>query len=309
MGPIEIKYPIYTLDRKVLLTPGTRLSEALLDDLIARIPEPPPAPQSLLSYANVRNDIHDLFRDPSYHIIFSDERRNTNVMELLGKVALVPPALASLDYFRQNDRYTYRHTLLVMMLSALLAQELLENTAEQQMGTMAGPMHDIGKTCVPLEILLKAQPLNAEEHAYLKHHSVAGYALLAYYLRDPRCLAAKAARDHHERRNGTGYPRGIKLRDPMIEIIMACDVFDALISPRPYRPQSYDTRTALEELTGMADEGALDHDVVRALVSVNRKSHPHYRDCRFSHEKRGTPPPGNLYAVRSGNAHRPDNEE
>ncbi|MGD9332224.1 MAG: HD domain-containing protein [Desulfobacterales bacterium] len=299
MDPIEINYPVYTVDREILLASGTLVSEALLDELIAGAPQPPSAPQPLLSHARVRNDIHDLFGNPSYRIVFSDKRRNERIMELLGKVELVDPVLASLDYFRRNDRYTYRHILLVMMLSALLARELLENTAEQQMGTMAGPMHDIGKTSIPLAILQKKQPLNEAEYRYLKHHAIAGYVLLAYYLRDPRCLAARVARDHHERRNGTGYPRGIALRDPMIEIIMACDVFDALISPRPYRPQSFDTRTALEELTGMAAEGALDRDVVRALVSFNRKSHPHYRDCHFSHEKRGTPPPGNLYAVRA----------
>ena len=299
MEPIEIRYPIYTVDQVELLAPGAVVTEEVIDALIARSPNPVPEPRPLLDFESTRTDIQDLFSDPSYHIIFSDRDRNRKILDLLEKVQLIPAVLASLDYFRVLDRYTYRHILLVMMVSALLAQELLDESSEQVVEAMTGPMHDIGKICVPLDILQKASPLNEGERRYLEHHTVAGYVLLAYYLRDPRGLAAIVARDHHERRDGTGYPRGIELQDPMVEIIVACDVFDALISERPYRPQSFDTRTALELIVGMAEKGALDGKVVRALVGFNRKSHPHYTDCELSRERRGSPPPNNLYNLRS----------
>ena len=298
MEPVEVVYPIYTVDQKELIAPGTMLTEALMAQLIERSPAPNAAPMPLLSFATTRADIQNLFHDPSYRIIFSDQTRNARVLQLLDRVELIRPVLASLDYFRVLDFYTYRHILLVMMVSALLAQELLDESSAQMVEAMAGPMHDIGKICVPLEILQKTTPLTEQERRHLEHHTVAGYALLAYYLRDPGCLPAIVARDHHERRNGSGYPRGIQLRDPMLEIIVACDVFDALISTRPYRARSFDIRTALEELVAMADQGALDGDVVRALVGFNRKSHPHYSDCRLSRERRGTPPPDNVYGVR-----------
>ena len=297
MEPVELQYPIYTIDRKRLFDAGDILSEAALAELIAGIGTPPPEPRPLLTLNKLRNDIMGLFEEPHYRIVFSDENRNRQVMELLDQVKLVPPVLASLDYFRVLDIYTYRHILLVMILTALLAQELLEDASAQLGGTMVGPMHDIGKICIPLEILQKTAPLNLGERCQLEHHALAGYALLAYYLRDPGCLAARAARDHHERRDGSGYPRGIRLQDPMVEIIVACDVFDALTSPRPYRPQSFDTRSALEVLSEMAEKGSLNHDVVRALVGFNRKSHPCFRDCEVSQERRGIPPSENVYGV------------
>lgn len=303
MEPVTVRYPIYTVDQRELISPGTILTETLMAQLIAEIPDTPPAHRPLLASPATRRDIQTFFQDASYRIIFSNPTRNKLVMELLEKIELIPPALASLDYFRTHDPYTYRHIFLVMMLSALLAQALLEKSSEQLVEAMAGPMHDIGKICVPLEILQNKHPLNEEERRYLEHHTVAGYALLAYYMRDPGCLAARTARDHHERRDGSGYPCGIKLRDPRVEIIVACDVFDALISKRPYRSQSFDNRTALEELVGMADNGALNRDVVRALVSFNRKSHPHYSDCKLSSERRGTPPSDNVYGVPSGEPH------
>jgi HD-GYP domain-containing protein (c-di-GMP phosphodiesterase class II) len=134
----------------------------------------------------------------------------------------------------------------------------------------------------------------------LDNHSAAGYVLLSYYLGDPRSLASLVARDHHERKDGSGYPRGIPLRDLLVEVIAVCDVYDALISPRPYRPASYDNRTALEEITGMAERGEIGWDVVKALVACNRSARPHYSESEVSTEKRGVPPPGNLHGVIEG---------
>jgi HD-GYP domain-containing protein (c-di-GMP phosphodiesterase class II) len=83
----------------------------------------------------------------------------------------------------------------------------------------------------------------------------------------------------------------------MVEIISACDVYDALLSPRPYRLIPYDNRTALEEITRMAQEGQLSWDMVKILVSYNRKDKPNLAECKVSEEKRGTPPANNLYGV------------
>jgi HD-GYP domain-containing protein (c-di-GMP phosphodiesterase class II) len=103
------------------------------------------------------------------------------------------------------------------------------------------------------------------------------------------------ARDHHEKKNGKGYPRGINLDNPLVEIVVVCDIYDALISPRPYRPISYNNRTALEVLTSMVAAKEVNEDVVKALVALNRKDKPHYKECILSEEKRGTSPENNNY--------------
>ena len=94
---------------------------------------------------------------------------------------------------------------------------------------IAGPTHDIGKLCIPPAILAKQTPLSRAEHEYLKHHALAGYVLLTYYFRDPDILAARVARDHHERRDGSGYPAGRFVDDVLIDIVMIADIYDALI--------------------------------------------------------------------------------
>jgi HD-GYP domain-containing protein (c-di-GMP phosphodiesterase class II) len=83
----------------------------------------------------------------------------------------------------------------------------------------------------------------------------------------------------------------------MIEIVVISDIFDALLMKRPYRATSYDTRTALEEITEQARQGKIDWEVVQVLVACNRRNKPHYRDCSVSLEKRGVPPTDNNYGV------------
>ena len=107
------------------------------------------------------------------------------------------------------------------------------------------------------------------------------------------------ALDHHERRDSSGYPRGIPLQDPIVEIIAVSDIYDALIIPRPYRSTAYDNRAALEEITKMAEQNKIGWDVVKILIAHNRKSKPHYREMKISAEKRATPPLYNVYGIIS----------
>jgi HD-GYP domain-containing protein (c-di-GMP phosphodiesterase class II) len=186
---------------------------------------------------------------------------------------------------------------MVFVLSTLLAKDLIPDYQERVQLSATGPTHDIGKVCVPLQILKKTTPLTKTERSFLEHHAAAGYALLGYYYMNTQHLACEVALDHHERRDGSGYPRGVLLKDPMVEIIAVSDIYDALIMPRPYRSGAYDNRTALEEVTEMADQSKIGQYVVKALIAHNRKSNPHYREITISAEKRGTPPSYNVYGV------------
>lgn len=139
--------------------------------------------------------------------------------------------------------------------------------------------------------------LTRAERSILEHHAVAGYVLLSYYLQDIHGVAARVARDHHERKDGSGYPLGRHLTDRLVEIVAVSHIYDALISPRPYRPTSYDNRTALEEITDLVRQGKLSWEVVQALVACNRRNKPHYSECTVSTEKRGNPPADNRHGI------------
>jgi HD-GYP domain-containing protein (c-di-GMP phosphodiesterase class II) len=291
------QYAVHTLDNQQLLRAGTVISPRIIEELIEAQSDPSPATVNLMNYGTVRPDLMQFISQKSYSIIFSDADRVAKVVDLMEGITLPEATLKILNYFKRNDFYTYRHFLLVYILSLLLAGDLITYSKDLLREARVGPTHDIGKICVPLSILMKTKPLTVTERRLLDHHALAGYTLLSFYLRDTETLAAIIARDHHERKDGSGYPRGIHLDNLMTEIVVASDVYDALISIRPYRPQTYDNRTALETLTSMAQKESLSQNVVQALVNYNRKKKTHYSECVVSLEKRGMPPEGNLYGV------------
>jgi len=296
MPALTLLHPICSLDKQVSLPAGTVLSKETLEALISSS-DAAPRSSSVLRHASVKEDLRGFLNQPPYNVIFADQRHVAEVLDLIDGVDVIVPVLQSLDYFRQHDFHTYRHILVVSALSTILAKDLVSDHQDRIHEAATAPSHDFGKICVPLQILKKADPLTRSERNILKQHTVAGYVLLTYYLGDPRSFAAKVARDHHERKNASGYLRGIPLMDPMVEIITVSDVYDALISSRPYRPVPYENRAALEEITRMAERNEVNWEVVKALVAHNRKSKPHYSDCSVSHEKRGAPPSGSVYGV------------
>lgn len=294
MPNLVLQYPVHTIDNQLLLTADTELSQHVIDELVSSNRASTYLQHPILRHGTVQQDlINYLGREP-YNAIFTDQERINSIFSVMEKVSLAAPLLDSLDYFKQNDSYTYRHLLVVFALSTLLSKDLIHDYAQQIQGISTGPFHDIGKTCVPLKILKKATPLSTCERKLLMHHTAAGYVLTSFYLRDPLDITAIVARDHHERRDGSGHPGGTLLDELIVEIVSVCDVYDALLSPRPYRPVSYDNRTALEVITAMAEKKQIRWEVVRALVAHNRKK-TSGADRPVSVEKRGIPPALNSY--------------
>lgn len=297
MFQCEIPISVMTLDKKELLPAGTILTEQVVADVASLGQLQPREECALLKYGTVSEDLKRFLAIPPYFDIFSDQKLVDELLAQMQSVRLPLPLLKALDYFRQHDFHTYRHILMVFTLSSMLVNGLEDGSQKGAANFMAGPSHDFGKVSVPLHILKKAGPLTVSEKQILKYHPLSGYVLLAYYLGDHRHPAALVARDHHERRDGSGYPRGITELNSVVEMVAACDVYDALLSPRPYRPLSFDNRSALEELTRMADSGVLGWPCVEALVACNRHGRPNVDQVVVSRDVRGSQPIGNCYGM------------
>ena len=292
-----LTFPVVTLEGQVLLPAGTLLSEQLLVKVAAAGRLVPREDVPLLDYGQVSEDLRSCLAITPYDQIFGDSEMVDELMARMHPVRLPLPLLSALDYFRANDFNTYRHILTVFALSMLVAEDVMPEYRERAGNVVAGPTHDFGKLCIPLAVLHKSTPLTRHEHHLLVQHTLAGQVLLSYYFGDHLHPAVTVARDHHERRDGSGYPHGITDIGPIVELVAACDVYDALLSSRPYRPLSYDNRTALEELTAMAEQGKLGWECVTALVSRNRKGQPGVDSVVVSRERRGVPPLGNCYGI------------
>jgi putative two-component system response regulator len=128
---------------------------------------------------------------------------------------------------------------------------------------LVSPLHDIGKIAIPAMLLQKPEPLSAEERRTMERHTEVGHDLLAGSGNDLLEVAATIAWTHHERWDGTGYPRRLAGEAIPLEgrIVAVADVFDALTSDRPYRRSlaAADARAHVAAGKGKAfDPGVVD---------------------------------------------------
>ncbi len=109
---------------------------------------------------------------------------------------------------------------------------------ECELLSVAAPLHDIGKVSVPDQVLLKQSNLSDKDWRFIKRYPTTGYQILSQQESPVLQLAAVIALTHHEKWNGTGYPKGLKGKDIPLEgrIVALANVFDALTTSRPHRP-------------------------------------------------------------------------
>jgi response regulator RpfG family c-di-GMP phosphodiesterase len=136
-----------------------------------------------------------------------------------------------------KDQETSRHTKRVGLYSALLAEKYGLKKEDIYKIELAAPMHDAGKIGIADKILLKTDKLSDEEFEIMKTHAKLGHDLLFDKENEYLKTAALIALEHHEKWDGSGYPRGLEGEEISIfgRIVAIADVFDALISVRPYK--------------------------------------------------------------------------
>jgi len=168
-----------------------------------------------------------------------------------------------------RDPYTAGHQSRSANLACAIATEMGLSQDKIDGIRMAGIIHDIGKLSIPAEILSKPTELIDIEFSLIKEHSLTGYEMLKN-VESPWPLA-EIIYQHHERVDGSGYPRNLKGDEILMEsrILAVADVIEAMASHRPYRP-SFGIEAALKEIS--KNKGILyDHAVVDACLRLFRE--------------------------------------
>ncbi|MEZ2346489.1 HD-GYP domain-containing protein [Terriglobus sp. RCC_193] len=168
------------------------------------------------------------------------------------------------------DPALLRHSLFVSGLSASFSAFLGQHVIEQRTLALAGLLHDIGKIEIPLPILNKPSLLTPSEIEMMQSHPRLGYEMLRKDGETNRTVLA-VVRDHHERLDGSGYPRSLRATEiPVsVRLVTICDVFAAMTEVRPYaEPMRRDD--ALERMAGKRTR--LDMELVSAFTAMVKRT-------------------------------------
>lgn len=184
-------------------------------------------------------------------------------------------ALAAATESRDSD--TRGHTARVAEIAVLIGEELRLSKEQLRSLARAGLLHDIGKLGIPDSILLKPGPLTPEEFEIMKRHPDLGHEIVARLGSMER--ETELIRMHHEWLDGNGYPRGLKGDEIPLEarILAVADVYDSLVTDRPYRP-AFPRERALEIL-GQEAGVHLDSNLVQVWTRLSA-GHPGRNEAR-----------------------------
>jgi len=175
------------------------------------------------------------------HLALYDQSRELERMvaqrtnELVATRQQIIRRLGRAAEFKDNE--TGNHVIRMSHISRLVAQQAGLGPEAVQLVFQAAAMHDVGKIGVPDHILTKPGPLTAEEREVIRKHPQIGADIIGKHDNDLLAAARTISLTHHERWDGTGYPQGLKGEQiPLYgRIVAIADVFDALVSKRPYK--------------------------------------------------------------------------
>lgn len=170
-------------------------------------------------------------------------KKTVNKLDLISK-GFINSVLRIID---SRDPYTAGHQKRVQLLAKKIAEKM--NLSEERIEaiTFASVVHDVGKIYVPSELLSSPRELNKSEMNIIKYHPEVGYNILKG-IEFPWDIA-EIVKQHHERLDGSGYPKGLVEKDILLEakVIAVADTVEAMMNHRPYRPK-LGIKKALDEI-------------------------------------------------------------
>jgi len=274
---MRLAKPLYRGDHELMLAEGVTLNARYIGSIVRLRYQGVYIDDDLSKDIDVVNVISDELRREtmtgiSKIFMTAEQGRKTSKLDINKQVGDIVDELlgnrsmmVNMMDLRSFDSYTYSHSINVAVLSIIIGITLNYGKEDLIKLGIGALLHDIGKVFISKDILNKEGPLTPSEYDIIKKHPQLGYDYVVEKYLMP-VLSRVTIADHHERYDGSGYPRGKKKSEISCfgKIAAVADVYDALISERPYR-KALSPSNAMEYM--MAGSGTLfDPDIIRVFT-------------------------------------------
>lgn len=247
------------------------------------------------TYKSARRLTRTLLDDIRLGGVINTEQAKSTVKDCVHSILRNPDALLWMSKIRSQDEYTAEHCLNVCILAIAFGRHLGMSESDLEKLGLCGLLHDVGKMRVQPEVLHKPSALNEKEQAAMRAHATHGRNLLMASPGIPNSTV-DVAYSHHEKVDGTGYPRGLKAAgiSELAKIISIVDAYDAMTADRCYSPSipstealkiifkdrgtHFDDRFALEFIksVGLYPPGT-SVELVNGLIGIVFETNTKYR--------------------------------
>ena len=204
------------------------------------------------------NMLHDEIAARSHS---EEELERSNTLFLKDLFEMMVEVLAN------RDQYTFDHAFHVANISTKIGEQMGLSAEQLEILELGCLVHDIGKTAIPDDVLLKPDQFDYQDRKIMDYHPLIGAKLISRHIQDDRIT--DIILKHHERLDGSGYPQGLKADeiDLLPRIVAVADTYDALVSHRPYKT-AFTNEKAMAVLKDEAKAGQLDKKVVKTLSKI-----------------------------------------
>lgn len=216
---------------------------------------------------NTVKEINNIFKSISQGKSVRGEIIQNVSREIIKCIVRDKDFLLNVANMRAADDYLLSHSVRVAVLATAIATSMGYNPEQVLEISYGAFLHDIGMLKVPRVILERNRKLSSEERTEIEKHPLYGVTLLQHIMTFPQSTPFIAYQSH-ERSDGTGYPsrRSTQLIHDYAKIVAIADIYDALISERPYRPALIPYK-AMEEIIFLANKKRVDPMVVKAFLN------------------------------------------
>ncbi len=264
---LEISNHITAIDGRVVARKGDVINQKYVEQLY-NIKPPGTEHTQLFGETYHFTNIEILLKELKYQFISHDSQKKTQLSKNLAGISLNEINFNELTWM-ERYKYHYDHVLAVTILVAAMTLDCYQDEDKARKAASCALTHDFGITRVPEQILTKVSPLEDDEMKIVREHPIYSYILLTYYGFAPSHLNTRVGFQHHENLLGTGYPCSIIQENEIAQFVQISDIFDALISARPFRP-ALSAEKAVLTIAEMVAKGQVDTEVFALLKSSVR---------------------------------------